>query len=424
MTAQITFYLSQIIGVKIYNADGDRIGKIMDVIIYAAHHVAPPDDSFRPMVVGIKTRIDGKIHHLNFKYFEVSRIEKNFIFSCKRMVDLTDKDLENTLPLVKNILDKQIVDINGRKLVRVNDVRLVTVPSGTYAIAVDVGTEGLLRRIGISEVVNKVLSLTKKNLNTHFILWDDVEAFDDSNFNIKLSSTSSKLNKLHPSDLADIIEEMGKSSRTKVFQSLDEEQAADVLEELEPHAQAHIIENLPIDKAADVLEKMPADEVADLLDVIEDDRAEMLLNEMEKESSEEVRELLEYSGREVGSIMTTDFFSFKESQTVGETLDELRKMKPEADVIYSLFVVDQNDNFVATVSLRDLVVSDPQTTLDKIMREDAISVFDDDNVDSLAEIISKYDLLAIPVTNREMKMEGMVVIDDIVEDLLDRRKTK
>jgi len=425
MTAQITFYLSQIIGNKLYNSDGDSIGKILDIIIYHTYPVNPPaDDSFRPVVVGLKAKIDRKVRFLNFRHIEISCIEKKYIFSCKKIVDLAENDFKNTIPLVKNILDRQIVDINGRKLVRVNDVRLVTIPSGTYVIAVDIGTEGLLRRIGIAGIVNKILSLTKKNLSTNFILWDDVGTFDDNNYNIKLSHSSSKLHKLHPSDLADIIEEMGKSTRTKVFESLDEEKAADVLEELEPYAQAHIIENLSIEKAADVLEKMPADEVADLLDVIEEDRAELLLNEMEKESSEEVRELLEYSGKEVGSLMTTDFLSFNEVMTVRETLDELRRQKPEADMIYSLFITDTDERLVATVSLRDLVISDENITLEKIMQRNAISVFDDDKIDSLAEIISKYDLLAIPVTNREMKMEGMVVIDDIVEDLLDKRKTK
>ena len=424
MTSQITFFLSQIIGVKLYNAEGDSIGKIIDVIIDASHPTFPEDDSFRPMVVAIKTKIDGKIRFLKSKHIEISRIEKKFIFSCKEISDFDEKKLENTMPLVKNILDKQIVDINGRKLVRVNDIRLVTVPSGTYAIAVDIGTEGLLRRIGIAEIVNKILSLTKSQLSTHFILWDDVQTFDHSNYNIKLSQSYLKLHKLHPSDLADIIEEMGRSYGAKVFQSLDDEKAADVLEELEPYAQAQIIESLPIEKAADVLEKMPADEVADLMDVLEDARAELILNEMEKESSEDVRELLEYSRKEVGSIMTTDFLSFKETMTVSETLDELRKQKPEADMIYSLFVTDKEEAFIATVSLRDLVISEPNITLDKIMQSDVISVNDEDNIDTLAEIISKYDLLAIPVTDKEMKMLGMVVIDDIVEDLLHKRKTK
>jgi magnesium transporter len=255
-------------------------------------------------------------------------------------------------------------------------------------------------------------------------LWDDVEALDTTNFNIKLSQSSSKLQRLHPSDLADIIEEMGAHSRTKIFESLDEERAADVLEEMEPYAQAQIIESLSIGKAADLLEKMPADEVADLLDELEDDTVELLLNEMERESSEEVRELLEYEDKEVGSLMTTDFLSFREGMTVDQTLNELREQKPEADMIYSLFITDEEEKLVATVSLRDLVISLPTMTLAEIMNKQIIRVSDEDKIDTLAEIISKYDLLAIPVTDAENILVGMVVIDDIVEDLMYKGKTK
>ena len=217
---------------------------------------------------------------------------------------------------------------------------------------------------------------------------------------------------------------MGTVSRTKIFESLDEEKAADVLEELEPYAQALIIESLSIGKAADVLEKMPADEVADLFDELEDDKVELLLNEMEQEASDDVRELLEYEENEVGSLMTTDYLSFRKTMTVEDTLTELRKQKPEADVIYSLFITDIEERLIATVSLRDLVVSSPELTLAQIMHKNVISVMDEDKIDSLGSIISKYDLLAIPVTDAQKVMKGMVVIDDIVEDLMDKGKTK
>jgi Mg/Co/Ni transporter MgtE len=145
---------------------------------------------------------------------------------------------------------------------------------------------------------------------------------------------------------------------------------------------------------------------------------------MEKETSAEVRELLLYDNNEVGSLMTMDFITFRATMTIEETLKELRRQKPEADTIYSLFVTDIDEKLLASVSIRDLVISEPNVTLAQIMRRYSISVFDDDKIDSLAEIISKYNLLSIPVTNHEMKMEGMVVIDDIVEDLLNKRKTK
>jgi sporulation protein YlmC with PRC-barrel domain/CBS domain-containing protein len=424
MTSQITFYLSQVIGSKIQHLNGKRIGKVLDIIVDTPTHDFSHEDSFRPNVIGVKTKIDGEFLFLNFEHIKISANKRNFTFNCSQVDQLNESIVNESLPLAKNILDRQIVDINGRKLVRVNDVRLVSIASGTYALAVDIGTEGLLRRLGVARPVNSVINLFNLSLPTQYILWDDVEALDHSNFNIKLSQSSSKLNRLHPSDLADIIEDMGTVSRTKIFESLDEEKAADVLEELEPYAQALIIESLSIGKAADVLEKMPADEVADLFDELEDDKVELLLNEMEQEASDDVRELLEYEENEVGSLMTTDYLSFRKTMTVEDTLIELRKQKPEADVIYSLFITDIEERLIATVSLRDLVVSSPELTLAQIMQKNVISVMDEDKIDSLGSIISKYDLLAIPVTDAQKVMKGMVVIDDIVEDLMDKGKTK
>ena len=424
MTPQITFYVSQVIGCKINNPNGTRIGSIIDILVNANQTGIVHDETFRPEIIGLKTKIEGVIRFLDFKFIKIENSKAKITFTCDQLKDLQAREVESGLPLVKNILDRQIVDINGRKLVRVNDIRLVSIASGTFAIAVDIGTEGLLRRLGVAGVVNKSLNIFKLSLPTQFILWDDVEAFDTTNFNIKLSHSSSKLQRLHPSDLADIIEEMGAHSRTKVFESLDEEKAADVLEEMEPYAQAQLIESMSIGKAADLLEKMPADEVADLLDELEDEKVELLLNEMEKESSAEVRELLEYDDKEVGSLMTTDYLSFRETMTIEDTLNELREQKPEADMIYSLFITDNEEKLVATVSLRDLVISLPSQKLAEIMNKQFISVQDEDQVDRLASIILKYDLLAIPVTDSKNTLMGMIVIDDIIEDLMDKGKTK
>lgn len=424
MTSQITFYLSQIIGSRIYDLNGNGLGKVIDIIVDTNQQSTKNKKSFRPIIVGIKTKINGKISYLDFGSIKIESKLRSFSFICDKLDFLSDSVINSCLPLAKNILDRQIVDINGKKLVRVNDIRMVSIPSGTFAIAVDIGTEGLFRRLGADDWVNDILRLFKLSLPTRYILWNDVEAFDSSNYNIKLSNSTNKLQHLHPSDLADIIEDMSVQSRTKVFESLDEEKAADVLEEMEPYAQAQLIENLSIGKAADVLEKMPADEVADLLDGLEKETVELLLKEMENESSQEVRELLEYEDKEVGSFMTTDYLSFRKDMTIEDTLDKLRILKPEADRIYSLFITDIDEKLIATVSLRDIVVSKPNMILSDIMNTNFISVKDDDKIDILGSIISKYDLLAIPVTDENNALLGMVVIDDIVEDLMSKGKTK
>jgi CBS domain-containing protein/sporulation protein YlmC with PRC-barrel domain len=422
MVSLTTFYLSGIIGKEAFGADGDAIGVIKDLLVNAVP--TGQIDPGQQLVTGVGLRIRKVTKFYSFNSFRVVKAREMVSVTCTALNELSKEEVENGLLLVENILDKQIVDMNGRKLVRVNDVRLATLPAGTFAIAVDIGIEGLLRRIGIALPIKRFLSLLKINIPAKFILWDDVQAIDHSNLNIRLSKSYSKLHTLHPSDIADILEDLGKKSSMSVFSALDDEKAADVLEELETHAQVHIVENLPVNKAADVLEKMPADEVADILDELEDEKAELLLKEMDTESSQEVRELLEYDDDLVGSIMTTDYLAFSPSMSVAEVLVELRAKKPESVELYNMFVTESNEELIGTFNLRDLVVSEPYVSVSAIMKSKPLSLFDDQKVGAIAELISKYNLLAVPVVDENNLLQGMVVVDDVVEDLINKRRTK
>ncbi len=419
MNSLMTFYLSRVIGRKIFDTNGQFIGIVKDLLVNADN----TNQTERPLVTGIKIKSSDKTEFYSFEHFKVQKINGKIKVSCSQLIQLSQENIDNDLYLASVVLDKQIVDLNGRKLVRVNDIRLVSVANGTFAVAVDIGIEGLLRRIGIAKPLKIVLSYFKVSIPAKFILWEDVEAIDFSNLNIKLSKIHSKLQTLHPSDLADIIEDLGKKASADVFLSLDEERAADVLEEMEADAQVHIIESLSIEKAADVLDKMPADEVADILNALEEEKAELLLNEMEKKASEEVRELLDYPEDSVGSLMATDIVSFNKEKTVNDVLNELREKKPEAATLYNLFVTDEKEKLIATVSLRDIVVSSPEATINEIMKPSPVCLRDDQDVDEIAEIVSKYNMLAIPVVDNANVLQGMVVIDDVIEDLINKRRT-
>jgi magnesium transporter len=422
MTSLITFYLSRLLGKNVFDPNGQKLGRLKDLLIETMHNDSNGYNE-RPRVIAVRMRVHNRIALYDFKHFEFIKEGVQPHVSCSQLAELPEEFAHKGILLAEVIMDKQIVDLNGRKLVRVNDVRLVNLQMGMFAIAVDVGFEGLLRRIGISVQIKQILNLFKLSVPSRFILWDDVEAIDFSNYNIRLSKSLSKLHTLHPSDLADIMEEMGRHSRTSIFSALDEEKAADVLEELEPHAQIHIIESLPLGKAADVLEKMPANEAADLLDELEEDKAELLLREMEKESSQEVRDLLEYPDNRVGSLMNTEILSFNEFKTAQEIIDELRNKKPEAEELYNLFVTNDENELVATFSLRDLVIAHPDTALHQFMKTDPVFLLDDQKIGDIAETISKYNLLAIPVVDQDHHLEGMVVIDDVIEDLIDKGRT-
>ena len=415
----MTFYLSRVIGRKIFDVNGQYIGIVKDLLVNADN----TNQTERPLVTGIKIKSPDKTEFYSFEHFKVQKINGKLKVSCSQLIQLPQENIDSDLYLASVVLDKQIVDLNGRKLVRVNDIRLVSVANGTFAVAVDIGIEGLLRRIGIAKPLKIFLSYFKVSIPAKFILWEDVEAIDFSNLNIKLSKSHSKLQTLHPSDLADIIEDLGKKASADVFLSLDEERAADVLEEMEADAQVHIIESLSIEKAADVLDKMPADEVADILNALEEEKAELLLNEMEKKTSEEVRELLDYPEDSVGSLMATEIISFSKEKTVNDVLNELREKKPEAATLYNLFVTDEKEVLIATVSLSDIVVSSPEATINEIMKPSPVCLRDDQDIDEIAEIVSKYNMLAIPVVDNADVLQGMVVIDDVIEDLINKRRT-
>jgi magnesium transporter len=422
MTSLVPFFLSKIIGVTVYDQQGNPVGIVKDLLIES--EPAPAQDSIRrPSVLGISLKIKNQTACYLFEHFDVSKIKGKLYVVCRKLEELPEKIRQASIPLGELVLDKQIVDLEGRKVVRVNDVRLATINDGTFAIAVDVGAEGLLRRIGIAKPLKAFFSILHIPIPSKFILWDDMEAIDYSNLSIKLSSTYSKLNTLHPSDLADIIEDLDYRSRQTVFAALDEERAADVLEEMEPREQIRLIEGIPVEKVADVLEKMPADEAADIIDELEEEKAEMLLDEMEKESSQEVRELLEYEDHEVGSIMTTDFVTFKEEMTLDAVLEELKILKPEADALYNYFVTNEKDELIGTFSFRDLIVSEPTASVHEVMNDDPVFLYDTDKMDDIAELVSKYNLLGVPVVNEEKQLEGMVVIHDVIEDLVNKRRT-
>lgn len=405
-----TFYLSRVLGSKVVSQSDEVIGKVQDIIVSVLNQ--------KPQVVAIQIRSGSKSETYDFLNIKIMKKKRQYVFKCIGDVSIFDGTKENILSLKNNVLDRQLVDIDGRKLVRVNDLRLATLASGTYLLAVDVGLEGLLRRLGVAKPIKLLLDLFHKALPNKLILWNEVETVDFGHAGIKLSSPFSKLSTLHVSDIADIIEDMDAKMQTEIFASMDEEKAADVLEELEIDTQIHVIESMTVEKAADVLEKMPADEAADILDELEEDKAEELLSEMDKEASEDVRELLKYEDHEIGSLMTTDFISFNKNMTVEETITELRKLRPESDMIYYLYIVDEKERLVATVSLRDIIVSQPKTKLNEIMNSKSIYVTDTDNINSINEIVSKYNLLAVPVVDKEKVMLGMIIIDDIVYNLL------
>jgi magnesium transporter len=406
MISEATIYFTRLLGRKLIDRKGSAAGTIRDLVVDVAGQ--------RPRVVAALIRARGGDRLVDFGPC-VARLGEGGCSVAASEVRDASLPAENLLYIKRHLLDKQIVDVDGRKLVRVNDLVLDSGASGTCLIAVDVGPEGRFRRLGVAKPLSGLLRLLGRDLPSKLILWNEVEALDFASTRIKLSRAYSKLDGIHPSDLADILEELDHASRVALFNSLDEERAADVLEELEPGVQVKLLENLDEEKAADVLEKMPADEAADILDELRSEKAERLLAEMETEPSSEVRSLMAYPERTVGSLMSKDFIFFNQSMKAADALAELRAVKPEAEVVYSCYVLDARGRYVATVSLRDIVVADPEARLGEIMNAVTNPLRDTDDALGIPELMLKYKLHTMPVVDAEGRMAGSVVIEDVLE---------
>lgn len=402
-----SFYFSRVLNNKLYTSEMKVIGKIKDFGVV--------NELKSPKVVVVKVKTNEGIKNVNWDNIIVKKQNGQYILTCTKLEEV---NIKNMMFLKEHILDKQIIDVNGRKVVRVNDIRLAYLSTGFFVVAVDIGTEGLLRRLGFAKPLKRIGLKTTSKL----MLWSDVETILDSSENIMVSKTYNKLSILHPSDLADIIEDFDVNTGMTILSNLGNTKAADVLEEMEEDDQVKIIDHLAPDKAADILEEMPPDEVADILDGLSDDKAEELLNSMEKEASDEVRELMKYDDDLVGSLMSTDYISFESNYTVEKTINSLRELKPEEDEMYYLYVVNDKNKLVGTVSLRDIIISEPENTLESIMNKNLISMFDTDEIEDLIKNVSKYNLVAIPIVNNKMNLVGNVIINDIIYELLKSKR--
>ncbi len=409
-----TFYLSRVLGNVVHTKENKSIGRLKDFVVDI--------DAIRPRVIAARIKQGKEILTIPFESLQIEKVHAQYRLTCVKVEPAPIYPEDSTFLLAKSILDKQLIDINGRKLVRVNDIRLATLSAGTFVVAVDVGVEGLLRRLGVAKPTKKLLQPLHISIPSNLLLWDEIEAADFGQRGIRLSKESSRLATMHPSDLADILEDLDVRSQLDMFTSLDEDTKLDVLEELESEAQVSVVEQLSVSEAASILERMPSDEAADILDELDDSRATEILNAMQPESSNAIQTLLEYEEDTVGSLMTTDHLCFQETATAQEVIDQLRLTKPEADRVYYLYVVDEAQRLNGTISLRDLIIAEPDAALSTFTDENIIFVKDTDDTDVLFDLVDKYNLLAVPVVDREAKLVGVVTINDLVHNLKRTRR--
>jgi CBS domain-containing protein/sporulation protein YlmC with PRC-barrel domain len=403
-----SFFLSKVLYKKVYNEFNEYVGKLLDIYVSTDHGM--------PRAIGYRIKEGMEISDCECRNIDFYDDDGRIIIKGEGIRGIILQSYSYLLS--KHLLDKQIVDINGKKLVRVKDLRIAKIAGEYRVVAVDTGVLALSRRLGVEHIVNKLYDIFNKKPEDSLIIWDNVESLEMVNNNLKLSVPYKKLSKLHPADLADILEDMDVNYRKKVFESLDQGLAADTLEEIQPKIQADILENLSQSKRDEVLFNMPKDEIADILDEVDEDTAEKILLNMKKGDAEEVRTLMDYNDETVGSIMKKDFISFNVNITVNETIELFREINPDDEVSYYIYIVDDKGRLQGVISLKSLILAGAETKLKEIMVDDVVSINHNERINRAIEECSKYNLLSMPVTDDEDKLCGIVVINDIVEDIL------
>jgi len=320
--------------------------------------------------------------------------------------------------LARDVLDKQIVDTDGRRVVRVNDLQLQESEGQVLLVGVDIGARGLMRRLGVEQLGRRIRRLTGADFPQRIVSWDAVDPVESDERSVRLRISHQKLSKLHPADIAEIVGQLGGRDRAAIFASLDDETAADTLEESSDEVQAQILARLTDERAADILEAMSPDEAADLLADLPEERREQLIAKMEADEAEDVEELLTYEEDTAGGLMTTEFVAIPVSLTAAQTIDRLRELEPDAESIYYVYVVDDDEKLLGVLSLRDLIVAKPDTRIADIMIKRVIAVPLDARPEDVAAVIAKYNLLAVPVVDDDDRIQGIVTIDDAMDEVM------
>lgn len=402
-------FLSRLVGRPVRDRHGESFGKVRDLIVALGEQYPP--------VTGLVARVTGG-RDIFLPWTAVEEIDTDGARLRTTLIDMESfRQRPNEIRLWLDLLDKQIVDVEGRKIVRVNDIQLAPVDGRLRLVAVDVGLAGILRRLGLAgpgERLARALHLEAEN----YIEWEDVDPVESSVSSLKLRVPHEALGTLHPADVAHIVEQLAPRDRAGILAALDDERAADVLEELAADDQVDILEALEPEKAADILEEMGPDEAADLVADLSEERQEQLLGLMEPEEASDVRELLAYGEETAGGLMTTDFITVTPEMTAEQVIERLRALHPDADQVYYLYVTDAGGVLAGTITLRGLIVAAPETKVLDFMRPDPISVGVDLDAEEVGAAIARYNLLALPVVDAEGRMQGMVTVDDALERAL------
>jgi magnesium transporter len=419
MTEEIA--LSTLLGAPVYDGSGTLAGHVREVAI------SPKDDPVRISDLVIKTSSGDRL----LPATAVSSLDRSVVRSTslraagKREEWPPLASSEGMLLLERDLLDQQIIDVSGRKVVRVNDVDLQPeAVNGCVKLKlgrVDIGLRGAVRRLLKGLAPSSAIEALAGRLPEKAIPWEAVSLIEtDPARRVHLKLEYERLSKLHPADIADILENLAPAEREAVFGSLDEQVAADALEEINPRMQVELMRSIDSDRAADIVEEMEPDAAADLLADLPRETSEEILEEMEPKEREEVTGLLTFEENTAAGRMTTEYIALPPTATVEEAVQKIRAFAGPAELISTIYLINPGGKLVGAVPLVQLVLASPDTKLSTLSPEHVVYCEADVKEREVAEMFDKYNLLTLPVIDREGSLAGVVTADDVISMLRHR----
>ncbi|HLJ45036.1 MAG TPA: CBS domain-containing protein [Bryobacteraceae bacterium] len=413
--ADAILYLTELLGLRVYDLKGRTLGVIRDAAIVPLIHPSRID---RFLVGG------GRWAWLTIRHDQVKSISFDGIFLKDEQLTPYHSD-EYMLRMVRDLLDQQIIDSQGRKVVRVTDVTFALRPeNGDDALSileVDVGLRSIFRRLMQGVMPRPWIRRLQGPIPPNSISWEVCNILEpDPQRRLRLNITGKLLEQMHPADLADIVEELSPEDREAVFETLDSEVAAETLSEVDPDIQASILESLETEVAADIVEEMPPDEAADVLAELEEETSQEILDEMEVEPKTDVSELLEFEEDTAGGMMNTEYVALRDDAIVAQAMGTLKENEELLETLNTIFLIDEAGRLTGSVPLARLFLAVGETPLRSLASDDLIRVDDKEERDRVTELFDKYNLLNVPVVDQEGVLSGVITADDVISVLRNR----
>jgi len=399
------FFVSRLLGQPVRDAQNKPVGSLADFVVDCRQTY--------PRVTALVLK--RRSRRVLVSWRQVASIEESgciLAVSGQQLADREPKPRE--LMLAESFLDKQLVDRDGRKLIRVNDIQLARTGDDLYVVGVDVSSGALLRRLGLAKVGERLA----KRPRAHLIDWANIDLAGSGAGAVQLTVPRGDLSLVHPADIADIVHELSPAERAAVFEALDDDVAADAMEEMHPSFQAATLLDMADAEAARLLSNMSPDDAADLLADLPPERREALIGLMEKEDAEDVAELLAYPEHSAGGIMTPDYAWVPPDATAADALDMLRAQSQDVETVYYIYVLDKSKHLKGVLSLRDLLPAPAERKVRDFMTAEPVTTRLDGTEEEITGLIAKYNLLALPVVDEQNVLHGIITVDDAIDLVL------